>query len=67
MAHTPVHACWLNQVEICFSVVQRQVVSPNGFTDLAETRDRLRVFGDRYKAMAQAFRWNPRRTSGADH
>ncbi len=31
MVHTPVHASWLNQVEIYFSVVQRKVVSPNDF------------------------------------
>jgi DDE superfamily endonuclease len=29
MVHTPVHASWLNQCEICFSVVQRKVVTPN--------------------------------------
>lgn len=32
LVHTPVHASWLNQVEIFFSVVQRKVVSPNDFT-----------------------------------
>jgi hypothetical protein len=31
LVHTPVHASWLNQVEIYFSVVQRKVVSPNDF------------------------------------
>ncbi|MGW7617563.1 helix-turn-helix domain-containing protein [Streptomyces antimycoticus] len=35
LVHTPVHASWLNQVEIFFSVVQRKVVAPNDFTDLA--------------------------------
>ena len=34
MVHTPVHASWLNQIEIYFSIVQRKVVSPNDFTDL---------------------------------
>ena len=34
MVHTPVHASWLNQVEIYFSIVQRKVLSPNDFTDL---------------------------------
>ncbi|MFJ6492873.1 IS630 family transposase [Streptomyces californicus] len=57
LVHTPVHASWLNQVEIFFSVVQRKVVSPNDFTDLAEVRDRLRAFEDRYNAMAQPFQW----------
>ncbi len=57
MVHTPVHASWLNQVEIYFSVVQRKVVSPNDFTDLGEVRNRLRAFEDRYNATAQPFQW----------
>ncbi|MFJ3533470.1 transposase [Streptomyces sp. NPDC090132] len=39
LVHTPVHASWLNQVEIYFSAVQRKVVSPNDFSDLDEVRD----------------------------
>ncbi|MEV0538144.1 IS630 family transposase [Kitasatospora sp. NPDC050463] len=57
LVHTPVHASWLNQVEIYFSVVQRKVVSPNDFTDLAQVGDRLRAFEDRYNATAQPFQW----------
>ena len=57
LVHTPVHASWLNQVEIFFSVVQRKVVSPNDFTDLAQVTDRLRAFEDRYNATAQPFQW----------
>jgi hypothetical protein len=57
MVHTPVHASSSNQVEIFFFVVQRKVVSPNAFTDLAEVRDRLRAFEDRYNATAQPFQW----------
>ncbi|MEQ4210484.1 IS630 family transposase [Actinopolymorpha sp. B9G3] len=57
MVHTPVHASWLNQVEIYFSVVQRKVVSPNDFTDLAEVKDRLLEFEKRYNATARPFRW----------
>jgi transposase len=57
LVHTPVHASWLNQVEIYFSVVQRKVVSPNDFTDLTQIGDRLRVFEDRYNATAQPFQW----------
>ncbi|UKY54642.1 hypothetical protein [Streptomyces inhibens] len=53
MVHTPVHASWLNQVEISFSVVQRKVGPPNDFTNLTEVRDRLRTFEDRYNATAQ--------------
>lgn len=57
LVHTPVHASWLNQVEIYFSVVQRKVVTPNDFTDLNEVGDRLRAFEDRYNATAQPFQW----------
>jgi hypothetical protein len=57
MVHTPVHASWLNQVEIYFSVVQRKVVSPNDFTDLAEVEQRLTDFEKRYNATATPFRW----------
>lgn len=57
MVHTPVHASWLNQVEIYFSVVQRKVVSPNDFTDLAEVKHRLQEFEKRYNATAKPFHW----------
>lgn len=57
MVHTPVHASWLNQVEVHFSVVQRKVVSPNDFTDLAEVGYRLADFEERYNATARPFRW----------
>ncbi|MER5555213.1 transposase [Streptomyces sp. NPDC002793] len=57
MVHTPVHASWLNLIEIFFSIVQRKVVSPNDFTNLDEVRDRLRAFEDRYNATAQPFQW----------
>jgi transposase len=57
MVHTPVHASWLNQVEIYFSVLQRKVVSPNDFTDLAEIEHRLIEFEKRYNATATPFDW----------
>ncbi|MFE5118402.1 IS630 family transposase [Streptomyces sp. NPDC056669] len=57
LVHTPVHASWLNQVEIFFSVVQRKVVAPNDFTDLAQVGNRLRAFEDRHNATAQPFQW----------
>ncbi|WP_410677323.1 IS630 family transposase [Amycolatopsis sp. cmx-4-68] len=57
MVHTPVHASWLNQVEIFFSVVQRKVVSPNDFTNLDEVKQRLADFEQRYNATATPFQW----------
>jgi len=57
MVHTPVHASWLNQVEIYFSVVQRKVVSPNDFTRLDQVQQRLADFELRYNATARPFQW----------
>ena len=57
MVHTPVHASWLNQVEIYFSIVQRKVLSPNDFTDLDVLTDRLSAFETRYNQTAQPFKW----------
>jgi transposase len=57
MVHTPIHASWLNQVEIVFSVIQRKVVSPNDFTNLDQIRQRLAAFERRYNANARPFKW----------
>jgi hypothetical protein len=62
LVHTPVHASWLNQAEIYFSVVQRKVVTPNDFTDLDQIRDRLAAFEARYNAVAKPFNWRFTRT-----
>lgn len=57
MVHTPVHASWVNQIEIYFSIVQRKVVTPNDFTSLDQVEDRLTAFEQRYNATARPFRW----------
>lgn len=57
MAHTPVHASWLNQIEIYFSIIQRKVLTPNDFTSLDQVEDRLTAFERRYNATARPFRW----------
>jgi transposase len=54
LVHTPVHASWLNQCEIYFSVVQRKVVTPNDFYDLADVQTRLEAFQDRYNFAVSA-------------
>jgi len=56
--HTPVHASWLNQVEIYFSVIQKKVLSPNDFESTAEITDRLLRFQEHYEQAAKPFRWN---------
>ncbi len=57
LVHLPIHASWLNQVEIYFSVVQRKVLTPNDFASLAEVEARLLAFQDRYQATAMPFQW----------
>ena len=57
LIHLPVHASWLDQAEIYFSVVQRKVVNPNDFTGLGQIRDRLAAFEIRYNAIARPFNW----------
>ncbi len=57
MVHTPVHASWLNQVKIYFSVVQRKVISPNDFTDLNVVVKRLADFETHYNQAAKPFKW----------
>ena len=57
VVHTPVHASWLNQVEIYFSIVQRKVLEPNQWRSLAELEAALIAFGEQYRAIAAPFEW----------
>jgi hypothetical protein len=57
MIHTPVHASWLNQLEIFFSVIQKKVISPNDFASLEALSATLLAFVDRYNATARPFNW----------
>jgi hypothetical protein len=57
LVQLPVHASWLNQVEIYFSVVQRKVLTPNDFADLADVQARLAAFERRYEQTAAPFEW----------
>jgi hypothetical protein len=57
LVHTPVHASWLNQVEIYFSVLQRKVLTPNDFTATDEIEDRILRFQRHYEQVARPFQW----------
>jgi DDE superfamily endonuclease len=57
LVHLPVHASWLNQIEIYFSIVQRKVLIPNDLIDLAEVEQRLLGFQRRYEQTAVPFAW----------
>jgi transposase len=57
MIHTPVHASWLNQVEIYFSVVQRKLLTPDNVADLEQLAEQLTAFEARYNQAARPFDW----------
>jgi hypothetical protein len=57
LVHTPVHASWLNQVEISFSIIQRKVLTPNDFTDLEALRLRLALYEELSNQNPTPFQW----------
>jgi transposase len=57
MIHTPVHASWLNQVEIVFSIIQKKVLTPGDFPGLGTLSYTLLAFINRYNRTARPFNW----------
>ena len=57
LLHTPVHASWLNQVEIYFSMIQRKVLTPNDFSNLQELEVRLRLYEELSNRSPKPFQW----------
>jgi hypothetical protein len=57
LVHLPVHASWLNQIEIYFSILQRKAITPGDFADLDALTQRVLAFQDRYNATATPFDW----------
>ena len=62
LVHTPVHASWLNQAEIYFSIIQRKVLTPNDFTDLEAIRLRLALYEALSNQNPTPFQWKFDRT-----
>jgi DDE superfamily endonuclease len=57
LVHGPIHASWLNQVEIYFSIVQRKVLTPNDFASLDQLAERLVDFQSDWESTARPFEW----------
>lgn len=57
LVHLPVHASWLNQIEIYFSIVKRKVLTPNYFDSLDSLADTIIAFQKRYERTAKPFEW----------
>lgn len=57
LVHLPVHASWLNQVEVFFSILQRKAITGGHFNDLGDLADKILSFQQHYNAAAEPFDW----------
>lgn len=57
LVHLPVHASWLNQIEIFFSVLERKLLRPNMFASLFDLEANILSFQARYAVSAKPFQW----------
>ena len=57
LVHGPVHASWLNQIEIYFSILQRKALAPNDFASLEVLEERILGFQKYYESIAKPFQW----------
>ena len=54
---TPTHASWLNQVEVWFSILERQALRHSSFPSPRAVRERIDAFIQSYNREARPFRW----------
>jgi len=57
LVHLPIHASWLNQVEIYFSILQRKALIPDDFASRDALTERLLAFQHHYQQIAAPFEW----------
>jgi hypothetical protein len=57
LVHLPVHASWLNQVEVYFSILQRKVLTPNDSIDLQELELRIKLYEELTNRQPKPFDW----------
>jgi transposase len=55
--HTPKHASWLNQVELFFSILTRQLLKRGEFASRDELVTRIMAFIDDHNRTARPFAW----------
>jgi transposase len=54
---TPTYSSWLNQVELWFAKIQRDVIDRGVFTSVADLARKLRRYIRAYQKQARPFRW----------
>lgn len=57
MVHTPIHASWLNQIEIYFSILTRKALHGMSFASLDDLAGRILAFQDWYNLTSRPFNW----------
>jgi len=65
LIHLPIHASWLNQVEIYFGILERKVLTPPDAVSLDELAGRILAFQARYELLAAPFEVHPSRSRSA--
>lgn len=61
---TPAYSSWLNQVELWFARIEREVIARGIFTSVSDLARKLRRYINAYSANARPFQWkysNPTR------
>jgi transposase len=54
---TPTYSSWLNQVELWFAKIQRDVIDRGIFTSVADLSRKIRKYIQAYAKSAKPFRW----------
>lgn len=57
VVHLPLHASWLDQVEIYFSILKRKALTPNDFPSREAAVGRILEFQAHYQRIAKPFHW----------
>lgn len=57
LVHLPVHASWLNQVEIYLSILARKGLTPDDFASFEAIQERILGFQAHYQTVARPFEW----------
>jgi transposase len=58
MHYTPTYSSWLNQVELWFSKLKRDVLARGIFTSVTDLARKLRRYIDKYNRNAKPVRWS---------
>jgi transposase len=55
---TPTYSSWLNQVELWFAKIQRDLLARGIFTSVADLARKIRKYIRAYAKIARPFRWS---------